>query len=642
MHDDRKNKITLVFICFCLLFLGVLAKAFYIQVYENNYYLTMAQKQIFKVTKIYPQRGGIYDRNGFPLAVNTKTYSIFTMPKDIQDGMKKYRELSKIVPKLSFQSLKKKVKNRVHYTWLARKISLNKDQVNRIKKIKGIYIEEVPKRMYPNHELLSQTLGFVGVDNIGLSGLEYQFDKQLRGKFKVVKYFKDAKGRLIKFQEAGVSIGELPKDIHLSIDKEIQAVAEKELKEAVLKHEALGGGIGVLSARTGEILAMANYPTFDPNSLKSSRPENRKLAFVSDPFEPGSTFKAITIAAALEHKIATPRTHYYCERGQFKVENHTITEASRNKLFEWLSLREIMKYSSNIGTTKIAFDLTFPKLKETIKKFGIGRKTGIELPGESRGIFTEKTHTSPLNLSNISFGQGVATTGIQMLFVFATIANKGIAMPPTLIKDKNKKVKGIPIISEKTAEELVEMFISVVEKGTGTNAQVPYFNIAGKTSTAQRLKRGGGYKGYIPGFIGFPVNVKNPFVVYAYIEAPQGKEYYGNTVAAPLFKKVAQYILYKNKDFDSLALKGEGRERREGKRYNLGKKPKASKTRANGNGMPNFLGLDKVSAKKLAFKAGLLIVQKGVGIVSSQNPQAKTSIGKNATVELIYSPPRYE
>ena len=194
-----KNKITFVFIGFCLLFSSILIRAFYIQIYENNHYLEKANKQTVKIAKLYPQRGGIYERNGFPLALNTKTYSIFTMPKEIQ-GRAEFKILSEIVPQLHFDLLIKKVNNRTRYTWLARKIPLDKNQVEKIKKIKGIYIEDVPKRIYPNHELLSQTLGFVGVDNTGLAGLEYYFDKKLRGKSTIVKYFKDARGKTDQIQ----------------------------------------------------------------------------------------------------------------------------------------------------------------------------------------------------------------------------------------------------------------------------------------------------------------------------------------------------------------------------------------------------------------------------------------------------------
>jgi cell division protein FtsI (penicillin-binding protein 3) len=266
--------------------------------------------------------------------------------------------------------------------------------------------------MYPNHDVASQVLGFVGIDNVGLAGLEYLYNDDLKGEPRIVKYVRDAKGRAIKFESE--DIGGTAKDITLSIDKDLQAMAEKYLKEAVDKFDAESGGFGVMDAETGEILAVGNYPNFDPNDVNKSKEVHRKLAFATDPIEPGSTFKTFTVISALENNIAKPETAFYCERGELEVEGHIISEAESKKKFEWLTVSEILRHSSNIGTTKLAFDLTYPKLKKTLTRFGFGEKTGVEFPGESRGIFVNKDNVPPLSLSNISFGQGVATTGMQM------------------------------------------------------------------------------------------------------------------------------------------------------------------------------------------------------------------------------------
>ena len=529
-EGDNKKKVIVAFSSFGVLFLIVLGKAFKVQVIDRGQLLKRFDEQIVREIKVYPKRGNIYDRNGKPLAINVQTYSIFTMPKQLGGDTAVYKKLAKIVPKISYKKIIRKVKDRSRYTWLARKISLTKKQVRAIKSLKGVYIDAVPKRIYPNNEVASQLIGFVGVDNVGLSGIEYAFDRELRGRAKVVKYIKDAKGRPIKFESQEVNVQN--PDLYLSIDKELQAVAEKYLKKTVVTRQAIRGGIGILNASTGEVLAMANYPTFDPNNVSDSYPEDRKLAFVTDPFEPGSIFKTFTVASVLENKVATAGTSYFCERGRLKVEDHIISEAEAKEDFEWLSVAEILKYSSNIGVTKMAFDLTYPKLKNTLKQFGFGRKTGVEIQGESRGIFSGSENVSPLSLSNISFGQGVATTGIQMLAAYATIANRGFYRPPTLIKGKNKDVSPDRIISEKTAKELEAMLVDAVDSGTGDKAKLKFFKIAGKTSTAQRADAKGGYRGYISGFIGFPVNVRDRYVVYVYIEDPQDG-HYGNEVGRP-------------------------------------------------------------------------------------------------------------
>ncbi|RLA64219.1 MAG: hypothetical protein DRQ89_04485 [Epsilonproteobacteria bacterium] len=632
----EKNKVAFVFLFFAAAFLIILGKAFYLQIFNRTELIKYSKGQIFRERKIYPNRGNIYDREGSPLAINIQTWSIFVIPKQIQGARNAYKKLARIVPALNYAKIRGIIKNRKRYTWLARKISLTEKQVAEVKKIKGIYLEPVPKRFYPNNELLAQTLGFVGLDNTGLAGLEYHFDEYLKGKARVFKYIKDAKGRPIKYETE--ILKEDAKDLYLTIDKNLQAVAEKALKDAVIKFNAHKGGIGVMDVTTGEILAMANYPTFNPNIINNSRPVDRKLAFISDPFEPGSIFKSFTVASALEHKIARPDTNYYCEKGSFEVGNHVINEAEKDKGYEWLSMSEIIKYSSNIGTTKIAFDLTFPRLKETLKNFNIGEKTGIEIPGESRGIFTNKENPTPLKLSNISFGQGIATTGIQILSAYASLANGGFYVTPTIIKKEKRDPKRQRIISKKTADEITKMLIGEVAEGTGSKAKIPFFQMAGKTSTAQRPAKGGGYEGYVPGFVGYPVNVDKRFVIYVYVDGPIGKNYFGNSVAAPVFKKVAKFLIYKNKEFNNLANLGE---EREGAISKLIKKDSNDRHMGE-NEIPNFLGLDKISSIALAHKKALKIVHLGIGVVTSQTPSPKSVMGEETTVELIYSPPKYE
>ena len=504
----------------------------------------------------------------------------------------------------------------------------------KIKELKGIYIDSVPKRLYPNHELAAQVLGFVGVDNAGLAGIEYLFDEQLKGKPQVVKYVKDAKGRAIKFESQEMGFG--AENLTLSIDKDLQAHAEKALKEAVIEHEADRGGFGVMDVKTGEILAVGNYPSFDPNDLDTSSAGDRKLAFATDPFEPGSTFKTLTVVSAFENKIAKTDTHFYCERGAFRVEDHTINEAEGKKNYEWLSVKDIIKYSSNIGTTKIAFDLTFPRLKKSLRDFGIGEKTHVEVPGESRGIFTDDENVRPLSLSNISFGQGVATTGIQMLQAYSAIANGGVLVAPTLLKGKITGSR--KIFSEESAKEVEDILISAVEDGTGANAKVPLFKIAGKTSTAQRVDENGGYKGYVSGFIGYPVNVKDRFVVYAYIDNPKGKYYYGNLVAAPVFQKITQYMLLKRKDFHQLTDKAIDQTF---KNVDEVKITHSSRYRGK-DSVPLFVGLDKKSAIHLANKLGIKVAHKGIGVVESQSVEAGALYNNNQLIRLIYKPPTYE
>jgi cell division protein FtsI (penicillin-binding protein 3) len=656
MNRLEKNRIIFVFTCFCLFFLLVLGKAFKVQLIDASDLIVRANSQFLRQAVVYPKRGNIYDRNGSPLALNIQTYSIFTIPKTTEGKNEVYKKLAKIVPELSYKEMMSSIKKRKRFTWLGRKLHLSKDQVEEIKELKGIFIEGAPERTYPNHELLSQVVGFVGLDNNGLAGLEHLYDKELKGDPVTLKYTIDNKGRAIKF-ESHQNVTARAKDIYLTIDKDVQGMAEKYLKEAVILHNADKGGVGVMDAATGEILAMANYPTFDPNNVKNSNPEARKLSFVTEPFEPGSTFKIFTAASAIENKVAKLSSTYYAEQGKMQVGNHWIKEAESHEKYEWISVADIIKYSSNVGTTKLAFDLKFPRLKKTLKDFNIGNKTGVEVPGESRGIFTEADNITPLSLSNMSFGQGVAVTGVQMLAAYSAIANGGEYNRPTLIKkdgttvktdlepeNENQITKKRRVLSKSTTDDLTKALIGVVDSGTGTSVKIPHFQIAGKTATAQRVDKNGGYHGYVSGFIGYPVNVDHRFVIVVYIDNPKTGGYYGAAVAGPVFKNLAEYILYKNKDISTIADHNDDE-------YDLKKiktnidmvQVKEAATRALTQGIvPNMMGLDKVTTTNIGLKLDLQIVHKGMGVVSSQYPAPGTAVTEDTVVKLEYSPPTYE
>lgn len=636
-----KNRIFFSFIVFSFLFAVVISKAFYIQVVNKAKLLAYAKSQFIREVKEYPNRGNIFDRNGNPLAINVHVYNLFTIPKNKNaDFYRQLKTLSKIVPELPYQKLRDLVQKRNRYTWLARKITLNEEQLKKIKKLEGIFFESHSQRVYPNRELLAQTIGYVGIDNTGLAGLENSLNTQLKGKPQVVKYIRDAKGRPIKYETKASEVAS--PDVHLSIDKDIQGALESYLKDAVTTHKAFRGGAGVMDAETGEILAIANYPTFDPNRASSFPQEYRKLPFVTDPFEPGSIFKIMPVASALENKIATPETKFFCEYGKIKIQNHWVSEAESHEKFEWLTVSDILKFSSNVGTTKIAFSLKYPKFKETLDKFQIAQKTGIEIKGESKGILSHKAtdKVRPLTLSNISFGQGVATTAIQMLRSYAAIANGGYLVKPTLIKsDVSQLTPENRIIHEKTAHDVTKMLVQAVEGGTGTIAKIPHYEIAGKTGTAQRVSPTGGYSGYIASFVGFPVNVNRKFVVLAYVDHPTEKGYYGGVVAGPIFKKVTQYILYKKKDFAQFAKYDE---KSNTKNLDEVTTQQAQQTRYFAPGyMPDFTGLDKASAMQLAEERNISLQFNGFGVVTKQSVVPGTVVVGNSSIRLHFEAPTY-
>jgi cell division protein FtsI (penicillin-binding protein 3) len=636
-----KNRIFFSFMVFCFLFAVVISKAFYIQVLNKQRLLSYAKSQFIREVKTYPNRGNILDRNGSPLAINVHVYNLFTIPKNKDvEFYNQLKGLSKAVPELTYPKLKALVQKRTRYTWLARKVILSEAQVQKIKKLEGIFVESHSERVYPNRELMAQTLGFVGVDNTGLAGIEYSMNTELKGTHQVVKYIHDAKGRPIKYESK--SSEAFADDIHLALDKDIQGALESYLKEAVDHHKAYRGGAAVMDAETGEILAIANYPTFDPNKVSNSPLESRKLAFVTDPFEPGSIFKTITVASALEHKVAKPETKFFCEGGKMRVQNHWISEAETHEKFEWLTVGDILKFSSNVGVTKIAFNLKYPKFRETMDKFKFAQKTGIEVRGESKGILSYKAtdKVRPLSLSNISFGQGIATTAVQMLRSYAVIANGGYLVKPTLLKQEiSQLTPENKIISEKTATSITKMLVNAVSDGTGTNAIIPHYEMAGKTGTAQRVSPRGGYDGYIGSFIGFPVNVNKKFVVMAYIDHPTANGYYGGVTAAPIVKKVTQYILYKKKDFAQFAKYDE-----KSNKVNMDtvQSQQASTQKVFAPGfMPNFAGLDKSSAIQMAEERAIKIETNGFGVVTKQSIPPGTPLAGISNLRLQFEAPTY-
>ncbi|MBP9673761.1 MAG: hypothetical protein KBD63_01590 [Bacteriovoracaceae bacterium] len=644
MQRKIKARIIFTFFIFGLLFLGVLGKAFFLQILRSKDLVAYSESQYLRKEVVYPNRGIIYDRSGSPLAINIRTYNLYSMPKLIENQSEVLRVLAKTLTPEKFTKFKKALNERKKFTWIDRQVRLSTEQVNEMKKISGLFVEPEISRFYPNQELSSQMLGFVGIDNSGLAGVEYQFNNELKGKPVIKKYFRDAKGRPVKYETQ--NFPENGMDIHLSIDKNLQGLAEKYLKEAVLHHEADKGGVGVMDAETGEILAMANYPTYNPSEVKKSREQDRKLSFITDPFEPGSIFKTLTIASALENNIATPQSRYYCEKGQFRIFDYVIGEAEEKKKWEWMTVEDILKHSSNIGVTKIAFDLKYPRLKKTLQKFRVGEKTGIEIPGESKGIFDNSDKVIPIRLSNISFGQGVATTALQMLASYAVFANGGKYVRPTILSQSENTEEVLSrfprenpkeIMAPKVVQDINKILVKVVEEGTAPNAIIPYFTIAGKTSTAQKPSGSGGYDGYVSVFVGFPMNVEKKFVVLAYVDHPRKNGYYGNQAAAPIFKHISQYLLYKDRDYGELASIKKGLKE---------ERPIEMKQSATKDFLvtqvPRFVGLDKKSATELSKKHNLRVRHKGFGMVTSQSVAEGIDVSADLVVELNYEPPIYE
>ncbi|MNJ99792.1 Stage V sporulation protein D [compost metagenome] len=553
-----KSRIVVIFVGILILWSSLLMRAAYLQFLPNDRLQGLQNRQFQTKVTLQARRGAIVDRNGRDLALSSTAYSLYADPKILENRKLAARKLSKVLNQ-SYESIYAKIKdgNR-RFIWIQR--MLDQDRAKEIKSwdIRGLSFVEEWRRVYPNENLFSQTLGYMGSEGQGLEGLELKFDQALRGNEKKVSVRRDARGRPLISD--GLMFTENPdgNELRLTMDYELQYSLESELQKAVSEFEADSAVGVILDAKTSAVLALASAPTFDVNNALKTSADHRRNKVVTDLFEPGSTMKTFVIAAALRDNLVKPNTKFYCEKGMFKVGDRIIREADAHHKFEDLTVAEILAVSSNVGTTKIAFKMGAEKLRQGLLDFGFGAKTGIDLPGEGRGMISRLPWRQHL-LSNISFGHGIATTPLQIANAFAAIANGGVLNTPYVVQSVRDGETGIVtemqpkpirrILTPEQASQMRAMLLGVTTGiGTGKNARVDGYMVAGKTGTAQKVNPNGrGYlKGaYISSFGGF-VPANDPrFVIYIAVDSPK-KSYYGGTVSAPIFSRVASYALRKD------------------------------------------------------------------------------------------------
>lgn len=547
------KRIKIVFLIICFLFLLIVGKVFYIQVIDYGKLSTYAENLWGRNLPIESNRGLITDRNGVVLADNVTTSSLIFIPNQIEDKEKTAKLIAEILEvdeKEIYQHVTKKTSiERVHPE--GRRLSYEvADQISDLN-LPGVYLIKESKRNYPFGNYLSQTLGFVGIDNQGLSGLELMYDKYLTGSYGAIKYFSDAKGNKLELNE----VYEKPQDginMTLTINMDIQESLERELDNAVLKYnpdQALGIA---MDPNTGEILAIASRPNFSPSNYQDYTEEelNRNLP-VWATYEPGSTFKIITLATALEEHLIDLEKDKYSDGGSIQVENARIKCWKHGGHGEQTFL-QVVENSCNPGFVVMGQKIGKEKLFEYIKKFGFGEKTGIDLNGESTGILFSLDQVGPVELATTSFGQGVSVTPIQQITAVSAAINGGILYQPYIVKslnepETNTTVKeNTPIIkrkviSEETSEKVRSALESVVTNGTGRPAYIEGYRVGGKTGTAQKVQDGRYMVGnYITSFMGFLPANDPEIVVYVAIDNAKGVTQYGGTVAAPIVKTVLE------------------------------------------------------------------------------------------------------
>ncbi|MGZ3727358.1 MAG: penicillin-binding transpeptidase domain-containing protein [Pseudobdellovibrio sp.] len=555
-----KAKIITLFIFVCFLWSLLIFRAAYLQFIPHDKLSSLQNRQFQTVVTLPARRGNIYDKDGKELAMSAPSYSMYADPKIISDKKNAAISLSKIIgqtPREIFLKIKDPTKR---FVWIDRLIdATNAEQIRNLK-IKGLGLVEDWKRVYPNDSLLGSTLGFVGKEGQALEGIELMHDKILRGEKKQVITRRDARGRPLV--QDGLLFTETPqgKEIKLTIDSELQYFVEAEMMHTIREYDADGGWAVVLDAKTSAIRAITSLPTYDPNNPQSASSFQRRNRAVTDTFEPGSTLKSFVLSQAIDNKIVKPNTKIFCENGHFRLGKRVIHEAEAGHSHGTITVSEILKYSSNIGTSKVALMMGDEKLKRGLMSFGFGEKSGVDLPGEAKGITVRLPWADHL-LANVSFGQGITVTPLQLANGYAAIANGGVLNRPYIVESISdvetgevETTKPTPIrrvISEETAAKMRLMLAGVTQDsdGTGVAARVPGYTVAGKTGTAQKIKTiGKGYMkgGYIGSFSGFIPANDPQFVIFVGIDHPKHNGYYGATVAAPLFSKIASYAVRKN------------------------------------------------------------------------------------------------
>ncbi len=537
---NRRLRVLVVF--FAVAFAAILGRALWLQVVRASAYDAMADRQHRETITIPAGRGTIYDRTGVPLAIGEQATTVFADPRTVTNAQRVAVAAGRTLG-VSAEDLYPELRDRTsRFVYVQRKADPLRAATLADLKLPGLgfYPEEL--RAYPQGNVAAQVLGFAGVDNKGLEGLERSLDPTLKGKPGSEVVITDPYGRAIDVVEARP---ERPgKNVTLTIDHQIQASVEEVLARTVRAWNAKGATAIVLDPRTGGVLAMANYPSFDVNRFSTAQPDARRNRAVTDLYEPGSTFKIVTIAAALEDRIVKPTTSFWLPP-TIQVADRVIHEA-HDRAAQRMTVREILSESSNIGTITIAEELGAGELAGWIGRFGFGERTGIDFPGESPGLVLRLEHWSGSTIGTVPIGQGIAVTPLQMVSAYAAIGNGGLRMRPHLVeKVGGKRVDrgaGKRIVSRGTAERMMAMFRNVVVEGTGGEAAIPGYTVAGKTGTASKPENGKYVAKYVASFVGLVPAKKPRLAILVAVDEPRG-QIWGGVVAAPAFRDIARFAL---------------------------------------------------------------------------------------------------
>lgn len=547
-----RNRYILVYIAIAVLFLLTFYRLFCLQVVRPEKHVELAKRQHNIKISLPPKRGYILDAKGNELATSLKVPSVYAVSRLIYDKEKMARELSAILD-MSYSDVLKKLRKNRSFVWIDRNIS--EEAAQKIKAMKNVNINILHenRRFYPHGSLASHILGFCDIDNKGLEGIEVTYDKYLSGRkgYRVTQ--RDARGRRLIAKEEEYVPPVHGYNIKLTIDQYLQHIVEKELDAAYTKWNAKSGVALVMDCHSGKILAIANRPTFDLNKYYEANVSSRRNRAITDCYEPGSVFKIVTAAAALEEGLYDLDDTIFCENGEYRFRPGRILHDTHE--YGELDFTSVVTKSSNIGTVKMAEKLGENRLYHYIRKFGFGELSGVDLPGEISGLFRPTEQWSKISISSIPMGQEVAVTPLQLVAAISAIANGGNLITPFVVQGVYD-AKGVPIeehfpmvrhalMSEDVAEKMRVILQKTVDEGTGRRAAIEGIPVAGKTGTAQKSRKDG--RGYAPGeymssFLGF-VPADDPMLsIIVMLDTPR-PSYYGGTVSAPAFKRIAEQAL---------------------------------------------------------------------------------------------------
>jgi cell division protein FtsI/penicillin-binding protein 2 len=525
---------------------AALGRLAYLQLFRYSEYYSRAQHQQRLIVEVGPSRAEIFDRNMNPLAMSVPVESAFAVPSEIADPGMVARLLGKVL-EVSPDEIATRLAASHSFAWIARKLPPEKAERIAAMNLRGIYFQRESGRFYPMRELASHVLGYVDIDEKGLGGIEYSLDDHIRSKPGKMLILADAHRRWYDSTDKAPDTGT---SVVLTIDEKIQYIAEKELARAIQDTQAKAGTVIVENPNSGELLAVANWPTFNPNDAKDSDPESRVDRAVSSLYEPGSVFKIVTLSAAINQGIINPNDVVDCQNGAIYIAGHRIRD---HKAYGNLTVSQILAYSSDVGAIKVGLRLGAPKFYDYIRAFGFGQPTGVDLPGESRGMLRRLENWTPVSVGSISMGQEIGVTPLQMINAVSAIANGGLIVRPHVVRALRHGTQMVEpqeplprrVIQETTAATMRHMMEGVVLEGTGKLAALDGYTTAGKTGTAQKFDVNTGHysaHNLIASFVGFaPINTP-AIIVLVELDSPAGN-HEGGMVAAPAFKRIAQQVL---------------------------------------------------------------------------------------------------